>query len=205
MFKPWNERQQTAMKIQPQDQAQLNQIAGVKIAAFAPSPLPGSNGFPFQFVIQTTDSFDRLNEVATKIYQEAAKSGVFFFIDNDLKIDDPQSTLVIDRNKASDLGLSMSDIGNAMGAMLGGGYVNYFSLDGRPYKVIPQVQQKYRLNTSQLLDYQIRTANGGSVPLSTVVSITTQTVPESLNHFQQVNSATLSGVSGCRRVTPSLP
>jgi multidrug efflux pump len=196
VLKPWSERKRTAMQLQPLDQAKLNEIAGVKIAAFAPSPLPGSNGFPFQFVIQTTDNFDRLNDVATKIYADAMKSGAFFFMDNDLKIDDPQSTLVIDRNKAADLGLSMSDIGNAMGAMLGGGYVNYFSLDGRPYKVIPQVQQKYRLNANQLLDYQIRTATGGSVPLSTVVSITTQTVPESLNHFQQINSATLAGVSG---------
>ena len=196
VLKPWSERKRTAMELQPLDQAQLNGIAGVKIAAFNPPPLPGSNGFPFQFVIQTTDNFERLNDVATQIYAEAMKSGAFFFMDNDLKVDDPQSTLVIDRNKAADLGLSMNDIGSAMGAMLGGGYVNYFSLDGRPYKVIPQVQQRYRLNTSQLLNYQIRTANGGSVPLSTVVSITTQTVPESLNHFQQINSATLAGVSG---------
>ncbi len=196
VMKPWSERKRTSMQLQPLDQAQLNDIAGVKIAAFAPSPLPGSNGFPFQFVIQTTDNFDQLNEVATKIYQDAMKSGAFFFMDDDLKIDDPQSTLQIDRDKAADLGLSMTDIGSAMGAMLGGGYVNYFSLDGRPYKVIPQVQQKYRLNVEQLLDYQIRTANGGSVPLSTVVHITTQTVPESLNHFQQINSATLAGVSG---------
>ena len=78
--------------------------------------------------------------------------------------------------------------------MLGGGYVNYFSLDGRSYKVIPQVEQRFRLNTDQLLNYYIRTDNGDSVPLSTVAHIVTRTVPEALNHFQQLNSATIEGV-----------
>ena len=68
--------------------------------------------------------------------------------------------MVIDRGKAALLGLKMSDIGAALSSMLGGGYVNYFSLDGRSYKVIPQVQQRFRLNTDQLLNYYIRTADG---------------------------------------------
>jgi multidrug efflux pump len=89
----------------------------------------------------------------------------------------------------------MSDVGGALAGMLGGGYVNYFSLAGRSYKVIPQVQQRFRLNTQQLLDYNIRTANGTAVPLSTVVSISTKTIPEALNHFQQLNSATIQGVA----------
>jgi multidrug efflux pump len=78
--------------------------------------------------------------------------------------------------------------------MLGGGYVNYFSLDQRSYKVIPQVQQRYRLNPQQLLNYYVADVNGIPVPLSTVARITTKTVPESLNHFQQLNSATIEGV-----------
>jgi multidrug efflux pump len=82
-----------------------------------------------------------------------------------------------------------------MASMLGGGYVNYFSLDGRSYKVIPQVQQRSRLNTDQLLNYYIRTADGAPIPLSTVAKITTKTIPESLNHFQQLNAATISGVA----------
>ena len=89
----------------------------------------------------------------------------------------------------------MSDVGSALTAMLGGGYVNYFGLDGRSYKVIPQVQQRYRLNAEQLLNYHVRTASGASVPLSTVARITTRTVPQSLNHFQQVNAAMIQGVA----------
>jgi multidrug efflux pump len=120
---------------------------------------------------------------------------MFIFLDNDLKIDQPQSTVEIDRDKTAQLGLKMSDVGSAMASMLGGGYVNYFSLDGRSYKVIPQVQQRSRLNTDQLLNYYIRTADGTPIPLSTVAKITTKTIPESLNHFQQLNAATISGVA----------
>jgi multidrug efflux pump len=120
---------------------------------------------------------------------------MFIFLNTDLKIDQPQSTVVIDRDKASQLGLRMSDIGSALASMLGGGYVNYFGLDGRSYKVIPQVQQRSRLNTDQLLNYYIRAADGTAVSLSTVAKIVTNTIPESLNHFQQLNSATIQGVA----------
>jgi multidrug efflux pump len=89
----------------------------------------------------------------------------------------------------------MSDVGAALGSMLGGGYVNYFSMSGRSYKVIPQVGQRFRLNARQLLDYHIRTADGTLVPLSTIATVSTKTVPESLNHFQQLNSATIQGVT----------
>jgi len=89
----------------------------------------------------------------------------------------------------------MSDVGAALGSMLGGGYVNYFSMSGRSYKVIPQVGQRFRLNARQLLDYYIRTADGTLVPLSTIATVSTKTVPESLNHFQQLNSATIQGVT----------
>ncbi len=101
----------------------------------------------------------------------------------------------IDRDKAAQLGLKMSDVGSAMTAMLGGGYVNYFSLDQRSYKVIPQVQRRYRLNADQLLNYYVASISGVPVPLSTIARITTRTVPETLNHFQQLNSATIQGVA----------
>jgi multidrug efflux pump len=120
---------------------------------------------------------------------------MFMFLNTDLKIDQPLSTVVIDRDKASQLGLKMSDVGSAMASMLGGAYVNYFGLDGRSYKVIPQVQQRSRLNTDQLMNYYIHAADGTPVPLSTVAKITTTTIPESLNHFQQLNSATIQGVA----------
>ena len=195
VLKPWDERTKTTNQMQPVVQQQLNQIAGAQAVAFQPPSLPGARGLPIQFIIGTTEPFERLNEVSENFLQQAQKSGMFMFLSSDLRIDLPQSTVEIDRNKAALLGLSMQDIGNALGTMLGGGYVNYFSLSGRSYKVIPQVQQRYRLNTDQLLNYYIRTADGASVPLSSVVHITTKTTPESLNHFQQLNAATIQGVA----------
>ncbi len=195
VLKPWDERTRTSNQLQPLVQQAVTHVAGVRVVAFQPPPLPGSNGLPIQFVITTTQPFSRLNQVAQAFLQTAQKSGNFIFLDDDLKIDEPQATVMIDRSKASELGLSMQDVGGALTAMLSGGYVNYFSLDGRSYKVIPQVQQRYRLNIDQLRNYYIHTASGASVPLSTIATIEHETVPESLNHFQQLNSATIQGVT----------
>ena len=194
VFKPWEERKRTSIGLQPQVQMKLGQIAGARSAAFLPSPLPGSSGLPVQFVIGTTESYERLNEAAQALLAKAYASGVFAYLDSDLKIDKPQVTVDIDRDKAAQLGLTMRDVGGALGSMLGGGYVNYFSLAGRSYKVIPQVMQRERLNAAQLKSYYITTPNGSSVPLSTIIRLRTDVVPESLNHFQQLNSATVSGV-----------
>ena len=194
VFKPWDERKRTAQQLKPIISNDLGSIAGVRSAVFPPPLLPGSTGLPVQFVIQSTKSFSELHEVASNILQEATKSGKFFFLDLDLKIDLPQATVEIDRDKTAQLGLTMNDVGTAMASMLGGGYVNYFSLYGRSYKVIPQVEQSSRLNSDQLNNYYIRTKDGTPVALSTIAHITTKTVPESLNHFQQLNSATIQGV-----------
>ncbi|MBU6475452.1 MAG: efflux RND transporter permease subunit, partial [Alphaproteobacteria bacterium] len=157
---PWDARTRTSNDLQPIAQQELNGIAGLQTAVFQPPSLPGSRGLPIQFVIQSTDPFSRLNTVADNFLVAAQKSGMFMFLNSDLRIDQPQATLEIDRNKAAELGLSMSDVGQAMSAMLGGGYVNYFSLDDRSYKVIPQVDQRYRLNVAQIGNYYIKAADG---------------------------------------------
>src|SRR5208283_2124599 len=99
-----------------------------------------------------------------------------------------------DRDKAAQLGLTMSEVGSSLGSLLGGGYVNYFSIQTRSYKVIPQVERLSRLNVDQLLNYPIASIGGVPIPLSTIATIRNETVPETLNHFRQANSATLSGV-----------
>ncbi|MBB4952091.1 multidrug efflux pump [Agrobacterium vitis] len=195
VLKPWDQRAETTKTLQPEIQNKLNGIAGVKTVAFQPSPLPGSNGLPIQFVISSTNDFGPLNDISQKFIADALKTGRFIFLDNDLKFNQPESRVVFDREKAAQLGLNMSDIGGALATMLGGNYTGYFSLDGRSYKVIPQVQQQSRLNVSDVLNYYIKTSDGTSVPLSTVAHVETVTAPQSLNHFQQVNSATISGVA----------
>ncbi len=195
VLKPWDERDRTSMLLTPDVQKKLAGIAGGRAVSFLPSPLPGGGGgLPVQFVIGTTEPFEQLQEVSQDFMTRAQKTGLFVYMDNNLKINKPQTTLKFDRDKASQLGLTMGDIGSSLGWMLGGGYVNYFSISGRSYKVIPQVMQQSRLNADQLLQYQISTADGSMVPVSTFASLNTQAVPESLDHFQQLNAATISAV-----------
>lgn len=194
-LKPWDERKRTANDLQPLIQNQLNNIAGAKIVAFQLPSLPGGgHGLPIQFVIQTTDNFDRLNIVSSELLEKARTSGLFAYLDNDLKFDKEQTTIQLDRDKASEMGLTMQDVANVLAGALGQNYVNYFNYAGRSYQVIPQMQRSDRLNANQIGNYYINSVNGSSVPLSTIAQIKNSVVPETLNHFQQLNSATISAV-----------
>jgi multidrug efflux pump len=195
VMKPWNKRSVTAVQLQTILQnAEDTQIAGQQVVAFQPPALPGAEGLPFSYVIKTTAPISNLYPISQQLLAAALKSGKFIFLSSDLKIDQPQSNVIIDRDKASELGLNMSDIGAALSQALGGNYVNYFAYYDRSYKVIPQVNRISRLNASQLSNYTVISANGIPVPLSAVAKITTSVIPETINHFQQQNSATLAGV-----------
>ena len=165
------------------------------ISSRSATAAPGSTGLPIQFVVQSTDTFDKMNTISRELLSQALATGKFIFLDTDLKIDQPQTSLVIDREKTAQLGLKMVDVGGALTTALSGGYTQYFGLDGRISQVIPQVAQRFRLNADQILGYYIETADGSSVPLSTVAKLNTTVVPESLNHFQQANAVTISGVA----------
>jgi multidrug efflux pump len=196
VLKPWDQRADTATVLQTKFQKQANAgDAGQQVVVGQPPPLPGSSGLPVQFVIKSTDDFSKIYPVSQALLAAALKSGKFIFLQSDLKLDQPQANVVIDRDKAAALGLNMANVGAALGEALGGGYVNYFSLDGRSYKVIPQVERKSRLNVADLKNYYVASVSGVNVPLSSIARITTSVIPESINHFQQQNSATLQGVA----------
>ena len=196
LFKPWSERSKNAHELTQELQNLWGNIAGAQIFVFSLPPLPGAQGAPVQFVINTTEPFQNLNEVAQAVLQKAKDSGKFYFIDSDLKVDKPQSTLVVNRDMISTLGLTQQDVGSTLGAALGGGYVNYFSIAGRSYQVIPQVKQVDRLNPDQVLGYYISAPDGSMIPAATVAHIKSDVVPRSINRFQQLNSATISGATG---------
>jgi multidrug efflux pump len=196
LFTPWGDRKRNASQLQQVLQERWNHIAGAQIAAFQLPSLPGSAGLPLQFVITTTEPLQNLYEVTENLLSRARASGMFFFINSDMKIDKPQATLALDRELVGDMGLTQQDVGASLGAALGGGYVNYFSIQGRSYKVIPQVLQKDRLNPSQVLDYYVHGGDGSLLKAGTMAHITSSTVPESINHFQQLNAATISAAPG---------
>jgi multidrug efflux pump len=195
LLKDWDQRSRNATKFQEDMQTKWNSIAGARVAAFQFPALPGAQGFPVQVVINTTESYELLNEVSQAVLDKARRSGNFFYVDSDLKIDKPQNVLEIDREKVATLGMTQQQVGSALSAALGGGYVNYFSVAGRSYRVIPQVKQVDRLNPDQILDYYIRTPSGQMIQARTIATIKQKVVPQSINHFQQLNSATIAGVS----------
>ena len=196
LFKTWDQRTRNAHELQQALQAGWNNVAGARVAAFQFPALPGSSGLPVQFVITTTEPFENLDAVAQQVLAKATAANLFYFADTDLKIDKPQAKLVVDRDLIGSLGLTQQEVGATLGAALGGGYVNYFSIAGRSYQVIPQVQQTDRLNAAEVLDYHLKTPGGDLIAASTVAHLEHEVVPESISHFQQLNSVTISGVSG---------
>ncbi len=194
-LKPWDERKRTSNDLQPLIQNELNKLAGANIAVFQLPPLPGARGVPIQFVMKSTDSFSSMDEVSQQMKAKALASGMFLYLDTDLKIDKAQTSVLLDRDKAAQFGLTMQDVSNTLGAALSQGYINYFNFAGRSYQVIPQMDRLNRQNGNQLLNYYVRTRAGESLPLSTFAKLKTVIVPESINHFQQMNSATISAVS----------
>ncbi|HQX33730.1 MAG TPA: efflux RND transporter permease subunit [Dokdonella sp.] len=191
---PWGERARNATEIQNELQMKWGSMAATNAFAFQFPSLPGAQGQPVEVVMSTTEPFENLYEVSKNVLDKLQASGKFWFIDTNLKIDQPQSTLKVDRDLITTLGITQQDVGGTLGAALGGGYVNYFSIAGRSYRVIPQVLQKDRLNPDQVLDYYVRAGDGSLVQASTVASISDSVVPQSLTRFQQLNSVTFSGV-----------
>ncbi len=195
LLKPWSERKRTQAQILQSLQPMLAKQTGAQIFAFPLPSLPGSTGGPpVQFVIRTAGDYRTLAGVLGKLQAAANKSGLFLFTDGDLKFDTPQLEVKIDADKANSLGITMQDIGATLATFLGGNYVNRFNLAGRSYQVIPQAPRDFRLTPDWLMRYELRTSTGALAPLSTVATVTAKVQPNSLTTFQQLNSATLSGV-----------
>jgi len=193
---PWGERERTASQIHQDLSQRLMQVPGVNVFSTVPGALPGGSQFPVEFVIASTADAKELMAFADQLKVAAMKSGKFYFVDVDLKYDMPKAEIVLDRDKVASLGLSLQQVGADLGAAVGGNYVNRFSIDGRSYKVIPQIQRSDRLNPDQLGDIYVTGPSGTLVPLSTIATIRDEVQPRSLNRFQQLNAVKISGVMG---------
>jgi multidrug efflux pump len=194
--RPWDQRDRTIYQILPEVQKKLYAIPGIRMFPVLPPALPGGGSFPVEFILASTASETQLLDFARQIQGKAMQSGMFAFPPIiDVKIDQPQSEFIIDRDKVADLGLDLQQVGADIGSMLGGNYVNRFDIDGRSYKVIPQIRRMDRLNPSQLRNIHVTGPDGTLVPLSTVATLRNTTVPRSLNRFQQLNAVSISGVA----------
>ncbi|MFS3133844.1 efflux RND transporter permease subunit [Gluconacetobacter sacchari] len=198
-LKPWSRRNRSAAEISDAIQAQLNAVTGVQLAAFQLPPLPGSSGMPVQFVLKSSGAIHALADAARILLTDARKSGRFAYIDNDLRFDELQIKIQLDRDKIAALGLHVNDIGDTLNWLLGGGYINYFSRDQRSYRVMTMSTRQSRLNAEQILNYPIAFTHPTNkapvpIPLSSVATLSEQTVPESIAHFQGLGATTFSAI-----------
>ncbi|SDH81465.1 multidrug efflux pump [Pseudomonas benzenivorans] len=197
LLTPWDERQRTQMAILPEVQAKLDQIPGLQIFGFNLPSLPGTGeGLPFQFVINTPADYQSLLQVAERIKQRGLESGKFYFLDIDLAFDKPEVVVEIDRQKAAQMNVSMEDLGMTLATLLGEGEINRFTIDGRSYKVIAQVERAYRDNPDWLNNYYVKNGEGELLPLATLIKVSDRARPTQLNQFQQLNSAIIQGMPG---------
>nr|WP_314617871.1 multidrug efflux RND transporter permease subunit [uncultured Pseudomonas sp.] len=195
LLKPWNERDRTQMELLPQVQAKLEEIGGLQIFGFNLPSLPGTGeGLPFQFVINTAGDYPALLEVAQRVKERAQASGKFAFLDIDLAFDKPEVVVDIDRAKAAQMGVSMDTLGSTLATLLGEAEINRFTLEGRSYKVIAQVERPYRDSAGWLNSYYVKNDQGQLLALSTLISLSERARPRQLNQFQQLNSAIIQGV-----------
>jgi multidrug efflux pump len=195
ILQSWEKRNVTQNDVQGKLQQRLGGIGGLETVVFGPSSLPGAGGgLPIQFVVGSTQEMGVVHQVAERLLQGARESGRFAFIQSDLHFDRQQVKVQIDRDLAADLGIDMDQLAAALATMLSEARVNYFSMQGRSYQVIPQVDEAFRHDPEQLLDFYLRTQNGALIPASTFVSLAPETVPRQLKRFEQLNAAILSGV-----------
>jgi multidrug efflux pump len=194
-LKEWSEREKKGPVTKQEIQNLLNENAGVQAFVFAPPSLPGGgDGLPIQYVLRTIGDSSQAYEIGEQIRQRAMKSGKFIVVQNSISYETPRARITVDRDRAAALGVPVSEIGNTLGALVGGAPISKFDRDNRSYDVVSQVRQEDRLNPERLAEYYVRASDGSMVPLSALVSIKTDAAPAVIEQFNQLNSTTLSAL-----------
>jgi multidrug efflux pump len=198
--KPWSERTKTAQDLLVESMGPLSRIPGIRAIPQTPPPLPGGGDFPVDLVIASPGEPQQLVDLGNQLVQKAFASGLFIFADADMKFDQPQAEVVFDRDKLRSQGVDLSEAGQDLSTLVGGNYVNRFSIQGRSYKVIPQIKRTERLTPDQLSQMYITGSEHRLVPLSTFANLRTTVEPRELKKFQQLNAVRIQGV-----IPPQVP
>jgi len=186
--KDWRERARSTQEMYGEVYGVLSQIPGLRIFPRLDPPLPNAGQYDVELVIQTPDSPERMLDIARAVVGAGWQSGKFLYVDTDLKIDRPEGRIDIDREQIADLDLDLAGVGQELGVLLGGAYVNRFNYYDRSYKVIPQIADENRATVGPLLDVKVKTPSGELVPVSTFTRIGASAGPRTLNRFQQRNA-----------------
>ena len=191
--KNWKERERSTEEMYGEVFGAVSQIPGLRIFPRLDPPLPTPGLYDVELVLQSDAPPEQMLETVGAVVGAGWQSGKFLYVDSDLKIDLPEARVVIDRERVADLGLDLASVGQELGTLLGGGYVNRFNFFDRSYKVIPQIGDEGRSTVAPLLDLKIKTPGGELVPVSTFTRIETSTAPRTLNRFQQRNAVRIYG------------
>ena len=152
----------------------------------------GSRGaLPVQFIIQNLD-FEKIKSVLPEFLEEARKDPTFQNVDVNLKFNKPELQLEIDRIKAKDLGISITDVGAVVQSAFSGRRVGYFTMSGRQYQVIAQVEKEDRNEPADVNNLYVRNNRGDIIPLSAVVHFTETSNPPTLYHYNRFKAATFN-------------
>ncbi|PQA44404.1 efflux RND transporter permease subunit [Amnimonas aquatica] len=193
LMQPWGERARKTQEIAPELGANLSGVPGVQALPVLPPSLgQGNRSSPIELVVQTTGDYERLGQVMQTLLARAEDNPGLVNVTSDLKLNKPQLSVVVDRDKAALLGVGVAELGRALESYLGGRAVTTFKLDGKQYDVIVQIEDAQRSEPEQLAGIFVRARSGDMIPLSNLVRVSETVSPSSLGHFNKLRSATLS-------------
>lgn len=189
----WDERKRTTLEIARELGGKFNSLPGVN--AFPITPPSLGQGFrerPLNFVIQTSDSYQNLNQLTRQLMDEVAKNPGILSPDVDLRLNKPELRIEVDRVKAAELGVSIEVVARTIETMLGGRVVTRYKRDAEQYDVIVQTLAASRNTPDDIDVIQVRGRNDTMVPLSSLVKVRESVSPRELNHFGQRRSVSIT-------------
>jgi len=197
-LKPWNERDRSSQEIAASIMPKLMGIPGIRAFAVTPQSLGSSSGgsLAIQFVIETSESYERLDEYVEQILGRLANNPVLVNIDTDLKLNKPELKVDVNRDKVAAVGASVAEIGRTLETMLGGRQVTRFKRNAEQYNVKLQVADVNRRDPDDLTNIYVRGGKGEMIQLSNLVTVREAVAPRELNHFNKLRAARITASVG---------
>jgi multidrug efflux pump len=192
-LKDWDDRDRRQQEIVAEITPKLRRIAGVNAFANNPPSLGASgNSRPIEYVLQTSGTYQQLDEYTNKFLARIRDFPGLTSLDTDLKLNKPEISIALDRAKAADLGIDVAVLGRTLESLLGGRQVTRFEVSGEQYDVYVQLSAQDRASPATLDTIFLRSATGDMVQLSNLVSVKETVAPQELRRFNQLRSVTVS-------------
>lgn len=195
LFHPFDERPMSVQDMFGMTFGRVSQIPSMQIIPVLPAPLPTAGNFSVELVVTSNDTPENMLKYAEQLKLAAQTSGMFIMAEKDLQIDKQQVRFHLDRDRVADLGMSLEDVSSQIGLLMSGNFVNRFEMDGKSYKVIPQMEEADRLDPEVLMNLEIHTPSGAKVPLSGLATFERRAAPRFLAKHEQKNSFMVFGMT----------